>query len=48
MLTVQGKDEKERSSKRNDRLGGEEELVTAGTSEVAEPVPPLNPWMKFR
>ena len=39
---------RKRANKRNDRLGGEEEMRIVGTSEVVEPVPPLNPWMKFR
>ena len=37
-----------RSERWNKSLGENEEIDAAGTSEVRLPVPPLNPWMKFR
>ena len=37
-----------RSERRNKSLGENEGIEAAGTSEVREPVPPLNAWMKFR
>nr|XP_027098992.1 uncharacterized protein LOC113718276 [Coffea arabica] len=37
-----------RSKRRNKSLDENEGIEAAGTSEVRQPVPPLNPWMKFR
>ena len=48
MSMIRGRIARIRIGKRNKSLGENEEIEAAGTSEIRQPIPPLNPWMKFR